>query len=186
MRNYVGEFMGQGVVPRDVFLAGTTAQRGNLMNALVELNIPVLLCAAHRLRSGVGWALGVNGSKATGRNPSARDVTARAASLAGALSHSAFYNNANDSDDGDVDDARLDHHRLLLLLRDDETMGDDEAQQARERRWEWRKASGALAGMAEEHRDEFAMLEGLRGGGAVFEDDDPNNFGSTPPRNAPQ
>lgn len=48
---FFGELMGEDVEPKDVFLAFTVDQGGNVDNACKSLDVDVLKCNAHRLNS---------------------------------------------------------------------------------------------------------------------------------------
>jgi hypothetical protein len=102
-RDFFSSFMPAGFEPKDVFSSGTVDQGGNVANAIKALDIPVLLCAAHRLNTSVSWGLGISGtvstpsSAAKGRaptckNPTMRTALSRCAALVGVFSHAAGNN----------------------------------------------------------------------------------------------
>jgi hypothetical protein len=84
--------MGAHVTPKDVFLAFTVDEGGNVVNACKLLGVEVLKCNAHRLNSATMWALGVNGSVSTCENPDMEKLMKRLAALVGVWSHSAVNN----------------------------------------------------------------------------------------------
>ncbi|CAM9623870.1 unnamed protein product, partial [Choristocarpus tenellus] len=94
MSEYFSSFMGEDVQPCDVFLAGTIDQGANILNALRELNVPVLTCTAHKLNASVMWALGINGTKETGKNKEGRELVRKGDTMARAFSHSAINHDA--------------------------------------------------------------------------------------------
>lgn len=89
---FFGEMMGDSVQPKDVFLAFTVDQGGNVVNACNNLGVEVLKCNAHRLNSVTMWALGINGSVKTCENPSMGKLMKRLAAVVGVFSHSAVNN----------------------------------------------------------------------------------------------
>ncbi|CAM9575148.1 unnamed protein product, partial [Ectocarpus sp. 4 AP-2014] len=55
--------LGKGKVPpKDVYIAATVDQGGNMVNVFKNLGIPVQICSGHRLNSGIGWGLGISGT----------------------------------------------------------------------------------------------------------------------------
>ena len=78
-----GDMMGAHVTPKDVFLAFTMDEGGNVVNACKLLGVEVLKCNAHRLNSTTMWALGVNGSVPTCENPDMEKLIKRLAALVG-------------------------------------------------------------------------------------------------------
>ena len=91
------------IEPKDVYIAATVDQGGNVKNACgnegVSCGLPVELCAAHRLNTGIHWSLGIAGSKPSSRNPDGtvknkecNELLARIAALIGHFSHSSKNN----------------------------------------------------------------------------------------------
>lgn len=89
---FFADMMGENVQPKDVFLAFTVDQGGNVVNACRNLDVEVLKCNAHRLNSVTMWALGINGSIRTGENPAMEKLMKRLAAVVGVFSHSAVNN----------------------------------------------------------------------------------------------
>lgn len=90
--DFFADMMGENVQPKDVFLAFTVDQGGNVVNACRNLDVEVLKCNAHRLNSVTMWALGINGSIRTGENPAMENLMKRLAAIVGVFSHSAVNN----------------------------------------------------------------------------------------------
>lgn len=89
---FFADMMGENVQPKDVFLAFTVDQGGNVVHACRNLDVEVLKCNAHRLNSVTMWALGINGSIRTGENPAMEKLMKRLAAVVGVFSHSAVNN----------------------------------------------------------------------------------------------
>lgn len=93
---FFGGFMPEGFDCKDVYNAGTVDQGGNVANAISNLRIPLLYCAAHCLNSSVQWGLGIAGTidkQKTCKNLKLRGVMGRAAGL---ISHFSYSSPAND------------------------------------------------------------------------------------------
>ena len=60
--------MDESVEPKEVFLAFTVDQGGNVVNACAALGVEVIKCNCHRVNSAVLWSLGVAGSATTCKN----------------------------------------------------------------------------------------------------------------------
>ena len=60
--------MGESVEPKDVFLACTVDQGGNVVNACAALGVEVIMCNCHRVISAVLWSLGIAGPATTCKN----------------------------------------------------------------------------------------------------------------------
>ena len=60
--------MGKIVEPKDVFLAFTVDQGGNVVNACRALGVEVIKCKYHRANSAVLWSLGIPDSAARCKN----------------------------------------------------------------------------------------------------------------------
>ena len=84
--------MGDRVEPSDVFLAFTVDQGLNVVNAIEALNIPVVVCNAHRLNAVVCWMLGIAGSDKACKNPVLEKNMKKLAACVGKFSHSAVNN----------------------------------------------------------------------------------------------
>ena len=84
--------MGQDVEPKGVFLAFTVDLCGNVFNACKSLDVDVVKCNTHRLNFVTTWALGVNGSVNTCKNPAMKKLINRLATLVGVFSHFAVNN----------------------------------------------------------------------------------------------
>jgi hypothetical protein len=98
---WFSSFMPAGFEPKHVYVAGTVDQGGNVANAIRVLDIPLVLCSAHRLNTAVSWGLGISGTvpraaskgrSPTCRNLALRNVLSRAAALVGVFSHAAGNN----------------------------------------------------------------------------------------------
>lgn len=84
--------MSEFVELRDVFLAFTVDQGGNVVNACEALDVEVIKCNCHRVNSAVVWSLGIAGSAATCKNKPMGDIMKRLAAVAGVFSPSAVNN----------------------------------------------------------------------------------------------
>lgn len=91
-KEYFASIMGESVQPHQVFISGTADQGANVLNAFKACDVPVTVCAAHRLNTSVMWGLGINGSAATGKNPAGKEIISRGAAVIGVFSHSATNN----------------------------------------------------------------------------------------------
>jgi len=114
---FFGELMGEDVEPKDVFLAFTVDQGGNVDNACKSLDVDVLKCNAHRLNSVTMWALGVNGSVNTCENPAMEKLMKRLAALVGVFSHSAVNNDELKA----IQKLQEEFHKIYELIRRNDT-----------------------------------------------------------------
>ncbi|CAM9437613.1 unnamed protein product, partial [Ascophyllum nodosum] len=58
-QEWFSKLVGDRIEPSDVFLAFTVDQGLNVVNAIEALNVPVVVCNAHRLNMVVCWMLGI-------------------------------------------------------------------------------------------------------------------------------
>ncbi|CAM9661420.1 unnamed protein product, partial [Phaeothamnion confervicola] len=97
------ELMGEDVTPADVYVGGIVDQAQSMINALEILNVPLVLCNAHRLNTSTQWGLGLAGSDdstkkdgkhkaGTIKNKPMKDLLGRLAGLVGVFSHSTTNN----------------------------------------------------------------------------------------------
>lgn len=84
--------MGDMVEAKDVFIAFTVDQGGNVVNAIKALEVPVVLCNAHRLNTVVVWMLGIGGGPNTCKNVAMGALMRKLASCVGQFSHSCSNN----------------------------------------------------------------------------------------------
>lgn len=89
---FFAEMMGDKVEPKDVILAFTVDQGGNVVNACTNLGVEVIKCNAHRLNSVTMWALGLAGSPNTCQNKEMEVLMKKLAACVGVWSHSAVNN----------------------------------------------------------------------------------------------
>ena len=89
---FFGGLMGEDVTPKDVFLAFTVDQGGNVVNACMMLGVAVIKCNAHRLNSVTMWALGERESVKMCENSGMEKLMKRLAAVVGVFSHSAVNN----------------------------------------------------------------------------------------------
>ena len=89
---WFSKLVGNRVELSDVFLAFTVDQGLNVVNAIEALNVPVLVCNAHRLNTVVCWMLGIAGSDKTCKNPVFEKNMKKLAACVGKFSHSAVNN----------------------------------------------------------------------------------------------
>lgn len=92
MTEWFEDMMGEYVEAKDVFIAFTVDQGLNVVNAIHSLNVPVVLCYAHRLNTVVVWMLGIGGSAATCKNPAMETLIKKLAACVGQFSHSCSNN----------------------------------------------------------------------------------------------
>jgi len=109
--------MNEDVAPKDVFLAFTVNQGGNVVKACTRLGVPVLKCNAHRLNSATMWALGISGSKKTCENPPMEKLMKKLAALVGVFSHSAV----NNDELKDIQKLQEGFHNVYALIRRNDT-----------------------------------------------------------------
>ena len=67
-QEFFAGFMGESVEPKDVFLAFTVDQGGNVVKACAALGVKVIKRKCHRVNSAVLWSLGIAGSATTCKN----------------------------------------------------------------------------------------------------------------------
>ena len=108
---------GDSVEPSDVFLAFAVDQGLNVVNAIEALNIPVVVCNAHRLNTGVCWMLGIAGSDKTCKNPVLEKNMKKLAACVGKFSHSA----ANSSDLKTIQELSPVFSKVYELIRRNDT-----------------------------------------------------------------
>lgn len=84
--------MGEDVKAKDVFLAFTVDQGGNVSNACQALEVEVIKCNCHRVNSATLWSLGIVGSAATCKSKAMGELMKRLAALVGVFSYSAVNN----------------------------------------------------------------------------------------------
>ena len=89
---WFGKLMGPIVQEKDVFIAFTVDQGSNVVNAIEALQVPVVLCCAHRLNSVVCWMLGIADTVNTCQNPPMETLMKKLAACVGKFSHSAVNN----------------------------------------------------------------------------------------------
>lgn len=91
-KEWFSKLVGDRVEPSDVFLAFTVDQGHNVVNAIEALNVPVVVCNAHRLNTVVCWMLGIAGTDKTCKNPVLEKNMKKLAACVGKFSHSAVNN----------------------------------------------------------------------------------------------
>ena len=91
-QEWFSKLVGDRAEPSDVFLAFTVDQGLNVMNAIEALNIPVVVCNAHRLNTVVCWMPGIAGSNKTCKNPVLEKNMKKLAACVGKFSYSAVNN----------------------------------------------------------------------------------------------
>lgn len=89
-REYFADFMREHMEPKDVFLAFTVDQGGNVVNACTALGVPVVKWNCHRVNTAVLWASGIAGNGR--RNRAMGEVMKKLAALVGVFSHSVVNN----------------------------------------------------------------------------------------------
>ena len=89
VQEYFSNFMGEFMEPKDVALAFTVDQGGNVVNACEALGVEVIECNCHRVNSATLWSLGISGSAATCNNKAMGDLIKKLAACVGVSSHSA-------------------------------------------------------------------------------------------------
>lgn len=92
LTKYFANIVGEGVKPKDVFLAFTVDQGGNVVTACRALGVKVTKYNCYRVNSAVLWALGIAGSEAKCKNKPMGFLLKKLAAFVGVWSHSAVKN----------------------------------------------------------------------------------------------
>ena len=116
-REYFSDFMGEFVEPKDVFLAFTVGEGGNIVNACEALGVEVMKCNCHRVNSAVLWSLGISGSAARCKNKAMGELMKKLATCVGVFSHSAVNNDMVK----ELQKLEEDFHRIYELIRRNDT-----------------------------------------------------------------
>ena len=111
------DIIGPSVQARDVFIAFTVDQGGNIVNAIKSLGVEVVICFAHRLNTVVTWMLGISGSESTCRNPEMEKLIKKLAACVGKFSHSAM----NNSELKNVQELQKTFSKVYELIRRNDT-----------------------------------------------------------------
>ena len=119
-QEFFAGFMGESVEPKDVFLAFTVDQGGNVVNACAALGVEVIKCNCHRVNSAVLWSLGIAGSATTCKNKPIGAPMKKLAACVGVWSHSANNDKLKDIQR----QLEEDFHEIYELLRRNDTRCD--------------------------------------------------------------
>ena len=92
VQEYFLDFMEEFVKTKDVFLAFTVAQAGNVVNACEASGVEVIKCSCHRVNFATLWSLGISGSAATCKNKAMDNLMQKLAACVGVFSHFAVNN----------------------------------------------------------------------------------------------
>lgn len=117
-REYFVDSMGEFVEPKDVFLAFTVDQGGNVVNACEALGVEVIKCNCHRVNSAVLWSLGIAGSAARCKNKPMGELMKKLAACVGVWSHSAVNNDKLKEIQRQIEE---DFHEVYELIRRNDT-----------------------------------------------------------------
>ena len=120
-QEFFASFMGESVEPKDVFLAFTVGQGGNVVNACAALGVEVIKCNCHRVNSAVLWSLGIAGSATTCKNKPMGALMKKLAACVGVWSHSAVNNDKLKDIQRQLEE---DFHEIYELLRRNDTRCD--------------------------------------------------------------
>jgi len=120
-QEFFAGFMGESVEPKDVFLAFTVDQGGNVVNACAALGVEVIKCNCHRVNSAVLWSLGIAGSATTCKNKPMGALMKKLAACVGVWSHSAVNNDKLKDIQRQLEE---DFHEIYELLRRNDTRCD--------------------------------------------------------------
>ena len=113
-QEFFAGFMGESVEPKDVFLAFTVDQGGNVVNACAALGVKVIKCNYHRVNSAVLWSLGIAGSATPDKNKPMGALMKKLAACVGVWSHSAVNNDKLKNIQTQLEE---DFHEIYELLR---------------------------------------------------------------------
>ena len=113
--------MGESVEAKDVFLAFTVDQGGNVSNACAALGVEVIKCNCHRVNSAVLWSLGIAGSATTCKNKPMGALMKKLAACVGVWSHSTVNNDKLKDIQMQLEE---DFHEIYELLRRNDTRCD--------------------------------------------------------------
>ena len=91
-REYFSDFIGEFMERKDVFLAFTVDQGGNVVNACEALGVEVIKYNYHRVKSVVLWSLGISGSAARCKNKAMGELMKKLAAWVDVFSHSTVHN----------------------------------------------------------------------------------------------
>ena len=119
-QEFFAGFVGESVEPKDIFLAFTVDQGGNVVNACAALGVEVIKCNCHRVNSAVLWSLGIAGSATTCKNKPMGALMKKLAACVGVWSHSAVNDNLKDIQR----QLEEDFHEIYELLRRNDTRCD--------------------------------------------------------------
>ena len=120
-QEFFAGFMGEFVEPKNVFLAFTVDQGGNIVNVCVALSVEVIKCKCHRVNSAVLWSLGIAGSATTCKNKPMGALVKKLATRLGVWSHSAVNNDKLKDIQRQLEE---DFHEIYELLRRNDTRCD--------------------------------------------------------------
>ena len=120
-QEFFAGFMVESVEPKDVFLAFTVDQGGNVVNACAALGVEVIKCNCHRVNSACFWSLGIAGSATTCKNKPMGALMKKLAACVGVWSHSAVNNDKLKDIQRQLEE---DFHEIYELLRRNDTRCD--------------------------------------------------------------
>ena len=120
-QEFFAGFMGESVEPKDVFLAITVDQGGNVVNACAALGVEVIKCNCHRVNSAVLWRLGIAGSATSCKNKPMGALMKKLAACVGVWSHSAVDNDKLKDIQRQLEE---DFHEIYEMLRRNDTRCD--------------------------------------------------------------
>ena len=120
-QEFFAGFMGESVEPKDVFLAFTVDQGGNVVNACAALGVEVIKCNCHRVNSAVLWSLGIAGSATTCKNKPMGALMKKLAACVGVWSHSVVNNDKLKDIQRQL---KEEFHQIYELLRRNDTRCD--------------------------------------------------------------
>ena len=113
--------MGESVEPKDVFLAFTAGQGGNVVNTCAALGVEVIKCNCHRVNPVVLWSLGIAGFATTCKNKPMGALMKKLATCVGVWSHSAVNNDKLKDIQRQLEE---DFHEIYELIRRNDTRCD--------------------------------------------------------------
>ena len=113
-QEFFAGFMGESVEPKDVFLAFTVDQGGNVVKACEALGVEVIKYNCHRVNSAVLWSLGIAGSATTCKNKPMGALMKKLAAGVGVWRHSAVNNDKLKDIQRQLEE---DLHEIYELLR---------------------------------------------------------------------
>lgn len=111
-RVYFLDIMGDFVEPKDIYVAFTVDQVGDIVNVCEALGVEVIRCICYRVNSATVWSLGTSDTAARCNNKAKGELMKKLAACVGVFSHSAADNDKLK----DIQSLEEDLHRVYELI----------------------------------------------------------------------